>query len=87
VLAWLNEVAGDDMQTHGPVVASALQTQLAPYDLCEATVLAGLNERLSYMLQALGLDLPGVALTASALSRVCGRIPRDWGISVNTSGA
>jgi hypothetical protein len=82
VLAWLNEVAGDDMQTHGPVVASALQAQLASYDLCEATVLAGLNERVSYMMQALGLDQPGVALTASALSRVCGRIPRDWGISV-----
>ena len=87
VLAWLKEVAGDDMQTHGPVVASALQAQLAPYDLCEATVLAGLNERVSYLMQALGLDQPGVALTASALSRVCGRIPRDWGISVNTSGA
>jgi hypothetical protein len=87
VLAWLNEVAGDDMQTHGPLVASALQAQLAPYDLCEATVLAGLNERVSYMMQALGLDQPGVALTASALSRVCGRTPRDWGIPVNTSGA
>jgi hypothetical protein len=87
VLAWLNEVAGDGMQTHGPVVASALQAQLAPYDLCEAKVLAGLNERVSYMMQALGLDRPDVALTASALSRVCGRTPRDWGIPVNTSGA
>jgi hypothetical protein len=87
VVAWLKEVAGDDMQTHGPVVASALQAQLSPYDLCEATVLAGLNERVSHMMQALGLDQPGVALTSSALSRVCGRIPRDWGISVNTSGA
>ena len=75
------------MQTHGPAVASALQARLAPYDLCDATVLAGLNERVTYMIQALGLDQPCAARTAAALSRVRGRAPRNWGIPVKLSGA
>jgi hypothetical protein len=79
VLAWLNEVAGADMQTYAPIVASALQVRLAPYDHYEATVMAGLNEHLSCLIHALGLCRPRAALTASALSHVCGRTLRDWG--------
>jgi hypothetical protein len=79
VLAWLSEVAPGDMQTYAPVVASALQTQLAPYDFYEATVLSGLNQHLSCLMDALGLGRPGAALTESALSHVCGRTLRDWG--------
>jgi hypothetical protein len=78
VLAWLRDVAGGEMQTFAPVVASTLQSQLAPYDLYEATVLAGLNDRLSCLMDSLGLGRPKVALTASALSHLCGRTPRDW---------
>jgi hypothetical protein len=79
VLAWLNDVAGADMQTYAPVVASALQARLAPYDLYEATVLAGLNQHLSCVMHALELGRPSAALTASALSHVCGRTLPDWG--------
>jgi hypothetical protein len=79
VVAWLADVAGADMQTHAAVVASALQARLAPYDHYEATVLAGLNEHLSCLMDALGLGRPSAALTASALSHVCGRTLRDWG--------
>jgi hypothetical protein len=79
VLAWLSEAASADMQTHAPVVASALQARLSPYDLYEATVLAGLNQHLNCLMEALGLDRPGAALTAPALSHVCGRTLRDWG--------
>jgi hypothetical protein len=78
VLAWLNDVAGADMQTYAPMVASALQARLAPYDLYEATVLAGLNQHLSCVMHALELEEPSAALTASALSHVCGRTLRDW---------
>jgi len=78
VLAWLIDVAGADMQSYAPVVASALETQLAPYDLYEANVLAGLNQHLSCLMHALGLGRPSAALTASALSHVCGRTLRDW---------
>jgi hypothetical protein len=78
VLAWLHDVAGAEMQTFAPVVASALQTQLASYDLYEATVMAGLNEHLSCLMQALGLGPPKAGLTPSALSHVCGRTLRDW---------
>jgi hypothetical protein len=79
VLAWLNGVAEADMQGHAPVVASALLGQLAPYDLYEAKVLAGLNQHLSCLIEALGLGRPTDALTPSALSHVCGRTLRDWG--------
>jgi hypothetical protein len=79
VQAWLSEVAGADMQTYAPVAASALQDRLAPYDLYEATVLAGLNQHLSCLMDALELGRPSAALTASALSHVCGRTLRDWG--------
>jgi hypothetical protein len=77
-LAWLSEVAGADMQTYAPMVASTLQTQLARYDLYEATVLAGLNQHLNCLLDALGLGRSGCVLTTSALSHVCGRTLRDW---------
>jgi hypothetical protein len=79
VLAWLGDVAAADLQTYAPVVAEALQAQLGPYDQYEATVLAGLNRHLNGLMQALGLDGPGAALTAPALSHVCGRTLRDWG--------
>jgi hypothetical protein len=79
VLAWLSDVAGADVHTNAAVVASELQAQLAPYDLYEATVLAGLNQHLSCLMDALGLGQPGGALTATALSHVCGRTLRDWG--------
>jgi hypothetical protein len=79
VLAWLGEAAGADLRPHERVVADALQSQLAPYDTYEATVLSGLNEHLSCLMDALGLGRPGAALTASALSHVCGRTLRDWG--------
>jgi hypothetical protein len=79
VLTWLNGVAEADMQTHAPVVASALQRQLAPYDLYEATVLARLNQHLTCLMDALGLGRPSGALPPSALSHVCGRTLRDWG--------
>jgi hypothetical protein len=79
VLTWLNGVAEADMQTYGPVVASALLRQLSPYDLYEAKVLAGLNHHLSCLMEALGLGRPTGALTLSALSHVCGRTLRDWG--------
>jgi hypothetical protein len=81
VLAWLSEVAGADMQTYAPVVASSLQTQLAPYDLYEANVLAGLNQHLGCLMDALGLGQSGAPITASALSHVCGRTLRNWGDS------
>jgi hypothetical protein len=79
VLAWLGNVAGADMHAHAPVVASALQTQLAPYEIYEATVLAGINQHLSCLMDALGLGPPSDTVTASALSHVCGRTLRDWG--------
>jgi hypothetical protein len=80
VLKWLCKVAGaDELRPHEPVVAAALQSQLGPYDSYEATVLAGLNHHLSSLMEALGLGRPGAALTASALSQVCGRTLRDWG--------
>jgi hypothetical protein len=78
VLEWLSEAARADMQTHAPVVASVLQTQLPPYDSYEAAVLIRLNQHLDCLLQALELDGPRSALTASALSHVCGRTLRDW---------
>jgi hypothetical protein len=77
VLAWLREAAGADLRPHERVVAEALQRQLAPYDTYEATVLSGLNEHLGCLMDALGLGRPCVALTASALSQVCGRTLRD----------
>jgi hypothetical protein len=79
VLGWLSDVAGADLQTHAPVVATALQSQLASYESYEATVLAGLNRHLSRLLHALGTGGAEVALTASALSHVCGLTLRDWG--------
>jgi hypothetical protein len=79
VLAWLNAAAPDDMRTNAAVVASALQAQLASYDLFEARVLSRLNQHFSCLLAALGLDQPDQALTYSALSHVCGRTLRDWG--------
>jgi hypothetical protein len=79
VLAWLNKVAVADMHSYAPVVASALQSQLSRYDNYEATVLAGLNQNVSCLMQALGLGRPSAALTPSALSHVCGRTLRDWG--------
>jgi hypothetical protein len=78
VLAWLREVAETEMETIAPDVASALLTQLAPYDVYEATVLAALNQHLSCLLNALGQGPPGAPLTAAALSHVCGRTWRDW---------
>jgi len=78
VLAWLSDVAGTDLQTYELVVATDFQAQLAPYDLYETTVLAGLNERLICLMDALGLGRPSGTLTASALSQVCGRTLRDW---------
>jgi hypothetical protein len=79
VLAWLSENAAAEMRTCAPVVAGALQSQLAAYDIYEATVLADLNEHLSCLMRALGLGPPGAPVTASALSHVCGRTLRDWG--------
>jgi hypothetical protein len=79
VLAWLSDAASADMQVYAPVVASAFQAQLSAYDHYEATVLAGLNQHLNCLMEALGLGRPGAALTASALSHVCGRTLRDWG--------
>src|SRR5262249_6415968 len=73
VLAWLTDVAGSDMHAHAPVVASALQAQLAPYESYEATVLTGLNQHLSCLMDALGLGRPSAGVTASALAHVCGR--------------
>jgi hypothetical protein len=79
VLAWLNEMDRSDMQIYGQVVASALHAQLAAYDRYETTVLGQLNEHLNYLMPALGLGCPILALPASALSHVCGRTLRDWG--------
>jgi hypothetical protein len=79
VLAWLSEVAGADLEAHAPMVTSALQVRLAPYDDYEATLMAGLNQHLSCMMDALGLDPPSTGLTASALAHVFGRTLRDWG--------
>ncbi len=59
-------------------MAAALQYQLAPYDSCEATALAGINHHLGCIMEALGLGRPGPALTASALSWVCGPSLRGW---------
>jgi hypothetical protein len=77
VLAWLSDSAGADVQAHAQIVASALRAQLDPYDRFEATVLAGLNEHLSGLMQSLGLD-PGAPVGAAALTRLCGRTLRDW---------
>jgi hypothetical protein len=79
VLAWLREVADNDLRTCADVVAGALESQLAAYELYEAAVLAELNRHLSRLMHTLGLDPPVTALTASALSHVCGRTLRDWG--------
>jgi len=78
VLAWLHRVAAPEMRTHAPVVAQALQAQLAAYDSYEASVMAGVNEHLHWILRALGLDASSAPLTPSALSHVCGRTLRDW---------
>jgi hypothetical protein len=81
VQAWLRTVAGQDVNDHAPVVASALEAQLAPYEIYEAAVLARLNQHLSGVVDALGLGRPQGTLTAAALSHVCGRTLRDWGDS------
>jgi hypothetical protein len=78
VMAWLSEVGGADVQTHAPVVASDLRSQLDRYEVYEATVLADINQHLSRLMDALGLGQPGGELTASALSHVCRRTLRDW---------
>ena len=78
VFAWLRDAAGADIEAHGPVVAEALQAQLAIYDLYEAEVLAGLNQHLNSIMQALGLELED-PLPPSVLSHLCGRTLRDWG--------
>ena len=62
VLAWLSDVAGADVHAHAPVVASALQAQLAPYEIYEATVLAGINQHLGCLMDALGLAQPRVSM-------------------------
>jgi hypothetical protein len=79
VLAWLSAVAGADVNAHAPVVASALQAQLAPYEAYERAVLLRLNQHLSGLVDALGLGRPQDTLTARALAHVCGRTLRDWG--------
>jgi hypothetical protein len=78
VLAWLSAVSGADLNAHAPVVASALQAQLAPYEVYEAAVLTRLEEHLSGLVDALGLGRPQGRLTTRTLSRVCGRTLRDW---------
>jgi len=78
VVSWLGNTDGADMKTYAPIVANALQAQLAPYDLCESTVLVAVNEHLRFLTQSVGLPSPTSALTAAALSHVCGRTPRDW---------
>jgi hypothetical protein len=77
VLTWLGSVAGADMETYAPVVSRELQARLGAYDVYEAGVLAQLNQHLGCIMQALGFER-GAAITASALSRVCGRTLRDW---------
>jgi hypothetical protein len=78
VLAWLAGAAGDDMETHGRVVAGALGPQLAAYDCYEAAVLGRLHEHVTGLMDALGLGHPAGPLPASVLSGVCGRTLRDW---------
>jgi len=79
ILAWLNDVAGDDMQPHAVAIANDLQSQLAPYDLYEETVLAKINDHLNMISRSLGLDIPTASLTSSSISHICGRTLRDWG--------
>jgi hypothetical protein len=79
MVRWLHEVAGADMRAYGAVVASALGARLGAYELHERTVLAGLNQRLSCLMDALGLGATCNTVAASALSSVCGRTLRDWG--------
>jgi hypothetical protein len=79
VLTWLQDAAADDVRGRGAVVAEDLRARLDPYDRLEANVLAGLNDDLNGMVRALGHGRPEAALTAAALSHVCGRTLRDWG--------
>jgi len=77
VLSWLQRVAEEDMRNNQPVVADAVESQLAAYDTFEAAVLDELNRNLTRVMQSLGLGSPR-ELTASALSQVYGRTLRDW---------
>lgn len=80
VLSWLNAVATADMLAYAPVVASALQPQLARYEMYEATVLTGLDQHLSCIMPALGLNRSTQPLTPAALSHLLGRTMRDWAL-------
>jgi hypothetical protein len=78
VLRWLHDAAGEQMKSFAPVVASALEVQLASYDIYESAVLADLNRNLTALMRALGLDEAVAALTPPVLSHICGRTLRDW---------
>jgi hypothetical protein len=79
ILQWLSDAAAADVQACPQCIADDLRSQLTPYDAYEASVLDGLNQHLRGMMGVLGWEPPGTALTAQALSQVCGRTLRDWG--------
>jgi hypothetical protein len=78
VATWLSKETASDMRNYGDWVAEELKTQLAGYELLEASVLAGLNQHADALVQALGCEGYRSPLTATALSQICGRTLRDW---------
>jgi hypothetical protein len=81
ILTWLHAVAGQEMQSFEPMVASELETRLVSYDLYEAAVLADVNRNLGALMRALGKDEAGSTLTPPVLSHICGRTLRDWDVA------
>jgi hypothetical protein len=80
-LTWLHAVAGQEMQSFEPMVASELETRLVSYDLYEAAVLADVNRNLGALMRGLGKDEAGSTLTPPVLSHICGRTLRDWDVA------
>jgi hypothetical protein len=79
VMEWLRGKAPEEMARHGEIVGAAIQSQLGPYEEYEARVLRRVDTNLHLAMEALGFDAES-ALSAAALTRICGRTIRDWAV-------
>ena len=78
MLAWLNDVVPSEMREFGPTVAQNLAPQFAACEAEETTLLAEFEHHIEAIAAALGRESIESALTADALSRLCGRTLHDW---------
>ena len=77
VVEWLREKTPDDVGDLELAIAGALRGHFDTYEKFEAGVLARVNVHIAAVMTALDLE-SGPLLTHDALSRLCGRTPRDW---------